>query len=71
MEIKQKLEITENTIIEARKHLRKISRNLENIKHHKETHHLFDEFNLEDINNLENLLYEIELKINDKIVFDL
>ena len=70
MELKRKLEITEDEIVETRKNLRGVIRKLNNLKHHKEIDFISKE-ELIRLEELDDLLMELEHKINERIVFDI
>ena len=71
MELKQKLEITETSVNETRQGLRSVKRKLEFLRHHQETKTLVSKEELQKLEDIDNMLYEIELKINDIVTFDL
>ena len=70
MELKQKLALTETNITEGRSSLRGVVRKLEHLKHHKELHSLVTKEELAELERLDDLLREIEFRINDKL-FDM
>ena len=65
---KFKLEITERSIYFTRSELRLIYRKLENLTHHKEYKDLCSKEELEQLEQIDDLLLEIEYRLNDKLI---
>ena len=70
VDLKRKLEITEANIVEARKELRGVTIKLNNLKNHKEINFISKE-EIARLEELDDLLMEIEHRINERIVFDM
>ena len=64
---KFKLEITERSIYFTRSELRLIYRKLENLTHHKEYKDLCSKEELEQLEQIDDLLLELEYRLNDKL----
>lgn len=62
---KEKLQITESSIANTRNELRGVVRKLEMLNYHKENKGIASKEELAKINEVEELLREIEFRIND------
>lgn len=70
MLVKNKLELTEERINETRGEMRRVQRMLASLRGHQEYKNIASKEEIKKIDEVEELLREIEFRIND-IVFDM